>query len=236
MNFNIYCDESCHLENDGIQVMGLGAVWFPTHKKDEIFERIREIKVKHGLASYFEIKWHKISPAKESFYLDIIDYFFDDDDLHFRCLIIPDKSKLDHLTHNQTHDDFYYKMYFDLIKIILTPECGHHIYLDIKDTKSQDKIIKLQEYLRRTHYDFEKKIIKKVQHIRSHEAQALQLVDLLLGAIVYFHRGLTSSEPKVKIIQKIRRRSGYTLSQSTLPKENKLNIFIWRGREGNNGY
>jgi hypothetical protein len=24
---NIYCDESCHLENDGINVMGLGGLW-----------------------------------------------------------------------------------------------------------------------------------------------------------------------------------------------------------------
>ncbi|WP_461788664.1 DUF3800 domain-containing protein [Pedobacter sp.] len=231
-SFNIYCDESCHLENDGIKVMGLGAVWFPKHKKDEIFTRIREIKVKHGLPSYFEIKWHKVSPAQEEFYLDLIDYFFDDDDLHFRCLMVSDKDALDHKAYNQTHDDFYYKMYFDLIKIILTPECSHHIYLDIKDTKSQDKIVKLQEYLRKTHYDFEKKIIRKVQHIRSHEAQALQLVDLLLGAITYFHRGLQTSESKLKIIKKIKHRSGYSLIQSTLPKENKLNLFIWKGGGG----
>jgi hypothetical protein len=230
--FNIYCDESCHLENDRIDTMGLGAVWFPKHKREEIFDRIREIKVKHGLSSHLEIKWGKVSKSKEAFFLDVIDYFFDDDDLHFRCLVIPDKSKLDHKAHNQTHDDFYYKMYFDLIKIILTPECSHHIYLDIKDTKSQDKIIKLREYLRTTHYDFEKKIIKRVQHIRSHEAQALQLVDLLLGAVVYYHRGLQSNPSKLKVIEKIKRRSGYNLNQNTLPKESKLNLFIWKGGNG----
>lgn len=230
--YNIYCDESCHLENDGINIMGLGAVWFPLNKKEEIFDRVKEIKIKHGLPSYFEIKWNKVSPAKEAFFLDIIDYFFDDDDLHFRCLLVPDKSELDHASYNQTHDDFYYKMYFDLIKVILTPECSHNIYLDIKDTKSQDKIVRLQDYLRRTHYDFEKKIIKKVQHIRAHEAQALQLVDLLLGAVVYFHRGLQSSPTKLKVIQKIKHRSGYTLQQTTLPKESKLNLFIWKGGNG----
>lgn len=230
--YNIYCDESCHLENDGINTMGLGAVWFPKQKKEEIFDRIRRIKIKHGLPPWFEIKWHKVSPAKEAFFLDIIDYFFDDDDLHFRCLIVPDKSKLDHDAYNQTHDDFYYKMYFDLLKVILAPECSHHIYLDIKDTKSQAKILRLQEYLRSTHYDFEKKIIKKVQQIRSHEVQALQLVDLLLGAIVYFHRGIQTSQTKLKILQKIKYRSGYTLTQTTLPKESKLNLFIWKGGNG----
>ena len=27
--FNIYCDESCHLEHDRQQVMVLGAIWCP---------------------------------------------------------------------------------------------------------------------------------------------------------------------------------------------------------------
>ena len=30
--FNIYCDESCHLENDGQKAMVLGAVWCPLDK------------------------------------------------------------------------------------------------------------------------------------------------------------------------------------------------------------
>ena len=41
--------------------------------------------------------------------MSLINYFFDDDDLHFRAIIIPDKSILDHDKYNQTHDDFYYK-------------------------------------------------------------------------------------------------------------------------------
>ena len=80
--------------------------------------------------------------------------------MHFRALIIPDKSSLDHSGFNQTHDDFYYKMYFDLIKIILSPEYSYNIYLDIKDTQSEVKVNKLKEVLRSSHYDFEKRIIK----------------------------------------------------------------------------
>ncbi len=30
--FNVYCDESCHLENDHRKVMVLGAVWCPFDK------------------------------------------------------------------------------------------------------------------------------------------------------------------------------------------------------------
>ena len=120
--FNVYCDESCHLENDHQKVMVLGAVWCPFEKAHGIAVRIREIKLHHGLNPNFEIKWTKVSPGKKLFYLDVVDYFFDNDDLHFRALIVPDKSKLRHEAFAQSHDDWYYKMYFDMLKIILSPD------------------------------------------------------------------------------------------------------------------
>ena len=119
--FNIYCDESCHLEHDRRQVMVLGAVWCPLEKAHEIAVRLREIKGQYGFPLTFESKWVKVSPAQVQFYLDTMDYFFDDDDLQFRALIVPDKSLLRHDEHNQSHDDFYYKMYFDMLKVILSP-------------------------------------------------------------------------------------------------------------------
>ena len=83
--FNVYCDESCHLEHDHQTAMVLGAVWCPLEKSREIAVRLREIKQKNGLNRDFEVKWTKISPAKAVFYIDLIDYFFDDDfgDNHF---------------------------------------------------------------------------------------------------------------------------------------------------------
>lgn len=35
MLYNVYCDETCHLENDGINVMVLGAVWCPQSRLKE---------------------------------------------------------------------------------------------------------------------------------------------------------------------------------------------------------
>src|ERR1700694_1468079 len=94
--YAIYCDESCHLEHDHQRSMILGAIWCPHTKRREIAVRIREIKVRHGLAPWFEIKWGKVSFAQQQLYLDLVDYFFDDDDLCFRALIVPDKALLRH--------------------------------------------------------------------------------------------------------------------------------------------
>ena len=102
---NIYCDESCHLENDGINVMGLGGLWCNKDKIAEINQRIKDIKLRNGVSPKSEVKWTKVSPAKKQLYVDLITYFFDDDDLHFRGLIVPDKSLLNHEEYNQTHED-----------------------------------------------------------------------------------------------------------------------------------
>lgn len=233
--YNIYCDESCHLENDKQKAMVLGAVWCPVEKIKEISKRIREFKEKHGINRKFEIKWTKVSHAKINsqinFYLDIVDYFFDNDDLHFRCLVVEDKSRLNHNNFGQTHDEWYYKMYFDMLKVILNPESRYKIYLDIKDTRGGEKIKKLREVLCHNMYDFNHEIIEGTQLVRSEEIELIQVCDLLIGAMGYFYRGLKSNEGKMKIIERIKERSGYGLEKSTLYKEEKFNVFIWKASE-----
>jgi CxxC motif-containing protein len=238
---NIYCDESCHLKNDGENAMVLGAVWCKEYKKNEIFSRIKEIKAKHGLVPKvvrlkqthipsFEVKWNKVSDSKLEFYKELIDYFFTDDDLHFRVVVVPNKKELDYVTYNHTHDTFYYKMYFLMIEGILNPEHKHSIYIDIKDTRSRDKVHKLEDVLRNSQIDFSKQIIKKVQQIRSHEVELVQMADLLIGAISYVHRNLQSSAAKNSLVELIRHRSKYSLLRSTLIKESKFNILVWKSK------
>lgn len=228
--FNIYCDESCHLENDHQQVMVLGSVWCPLEKTKEIAIRIREIKQRHGLSSSFEIKWQKVSPAKQIFYMDLVDYFFDNNNLHFRALIVPDKSRLRHQDFSQNHDTWYYKMYFDMLKVLLVPQAEYRIYLNIKDTRGADKIGELHDVLCNNMYDFERKIIKRVQTIRSHEVEQLQLADLLIGIIGYANRGLETNQGKLALVERMQHRSGYNLTKSTLLREDKVNLFRWEAR------
>ncbi len=246
---NIYCDESCHLEHDRIPVMVLGAVWCPDRQVPEISRRVREFKQKHGILSQedlrgprreqFEVKWTKVSPARLSFYRDVIDYFFDDDHLHFRAVLI-DKTALDHDGWGQSHDDWYYKMMFRLLEPIIAPECQNRVYLDIKDTRSERKRAKLEEVLRNANYDFDTSIIDHVQQIHSFESEVLQLADLLIGAVAYHHRrrhgdlprsNRPLSEAKLALVRRIQQRSGKSLERTTLLRESKFNLLCWRPRE-----
>ena len=229
--FNVYCDESCHLEHDHQGVMILGAVWCPLDKTREIALDLRQIKVDHGLKPDFEIKWTKVSPAKIQFYEKVIDYFFDQQDLHFRALIVPDKSKLEHEAFGQNHDDWYFKMYFTMLKAVLSPEDHYRIYLDIKDSRSAQKVAKLHEVLSNSMYDFSRDIVERIQTVHSHEAEQLQLADLLIGAVSYVNRGLTTSPAKRSLIERIQKRSGYRLTLTTLLREEKVNIFRWDPKE-----
>jgi len=229
--YNIYCDESCHLEHDHIPVMVLGAVWCMKNSVREVSEMIRELKSKHNLSKGFEIKWTKVSPSKLSFYEEIIAYFFAEPRLHFRGLIIPDKGKLNHAAFMQNHDEWYYKMFFVLIKQILTPQDRYRIYLDIKDTRSQQKVNMLHDVLCNNIYDFDKSIIEKIQHVRSHEVEILQLTDLLIGLLGYLHRGLQTSGAKMKLIESAKAISGLNLAHTTLPREDKMNLLIWNPKE-----
>ena len=234
MSFNIYCDESCHLEHDGVNVMTLGAVWCPTEKVKDINARIRTIKSRNGIPTSMEMKWTKISPAKVDAYLDLVDYFFDDDDLHLRCLVVPNKSKLDHRKFHQSHDEWYYKMYFDMLKAILSPCELYEIYIDIKDSHSYTKAQKLREVCSNSMYDFSQHIIRKLQPIRSEEVQIMQIVDILIGAIAYENRvfpdGFEESPAKRDIIDRIKARSKYSLRRTTLLREDKCNLFVWEAQ------
>lgn len=234
MLYNVYCDETCHLEHDGINVMVLGAVWCPQNKLKEINQRIRAIKERNGVSPKMELKWTKISPAKIDLYQDIVNYYFDDDDLHFRAIIIPDKSKLDHVRFHQTHDEWYYKMYFDMLKVIFSPRDKYEVYIDIKDTNSYRKAQMLKEVCSNSMYDFSHTVIRRLQPIRSEEVQIMQLVDILIGAVGYenriFPNGFEKSVAKQRIIDLMKKRSGYTMTKTTLLREEKLNLLLWDAR------
>lgn len=230
--YNIYCDESCHCQNDGVSTMVLGVVWCPTSRSRGISEQIRDIKAAHGLSRQFEIKWTKVSRGRIDFYSRLVDFFMSETDLHFRAVLVPDKGLLDHKAHDQTHDDFYYKMFFCLLAPLIDPTAQYRIYMDIKDTRSEEKRARLERILRNQNYDSTNTIIERVKQIRSHESEIMQLADLLIGAVTYVNRGLSANEGKQAVIRRLQQLSGKSLQSTTWLREPKLNLLRWRADQG----
>ena len=230
--FNIYCDESCHLEHDKHRFMVMGALWCPVDKSAEIARKIRAIKVAVGLRPQFELKWVRTDNFTLPVYKQLVDYFFAEPDLHFRVLIA-DKQGLDHAKFAQTHDDWYYKMYFTLLSPIFDPANSYRIYLDIKDTRSACKMRKLEEVLRNSRYAIGRSIIARVQTVQSHEIEQLQIADLFIGAVQYGNNSERKNNAKFHLMRHIQGLSAHDWTKNTLVKAPKFNMFHWQGQNCN---
>lgn len=235
MNF-IYCDESCHLENDDSEVMVLGGIMIDKSNKNKFYDEIRSIKKKHGMSSWNEIKWTKVSNSKIDFYIEIIDYFFSND-ISFRALVAKNKKNLDHERYsNGDYDLWYYKMYFRLIDPILEWGNQYKIFIDIKDTNGGHRVEKLREVLCNNMYDYNGNVLKDIKQIVSNHSEVLQICDLLMGCISYYHRGLyneASDSGKNKLISHLIKNHKKNLDKSTytFQFEKKFNLFIWQPEE-----
>lgn len=236
--YNIYCDESCHLENDHIPIMLLGAVWCPKAQARDIANHIRRLKSQHNAKS--ELKWSKISShGRLSFYEALTRYFFANNALNFRCLVVVGKEGvLNHNYFNQgSHDSFYYKMYYQLLLNIIEQEDGQfNVFLDIKDTRGSRRLAILRDILQTKLRNRANKIIHNTQLVRSHESQLIQLSDFLTGAIAYENRHdiPKSNAGKVRIAELIRQSSRTDLCHSSPPWEKKFNLFIFKPRISGN--
>ena len=230
---NIYCDESCHLEHDNAKAMLMGAISCPASEKNRINAEIRSIKKKHGLSTWTEIKWTSVSPSKLLFYIDLVDYFVSEPALAFRAVVAKDKCNLNHARYNQgSHDLWYYKTYFYLLDAMIGYTEEYKIFIDIKDTCGGPKVKKLQEVLCNNKYDFKHEVIKGINQIKSNESEVLQLTDLIMGAVGFYHNGhydnAHSSQAKKAVVDKLFEKFRRPIIYGTSRGADKMDIFLWK--------
>lgn len=219
--FNIYCDESTHLPNDNKPFMLLGCINVAYPQIKMVKEQIKAIKQKYKFNG--ELKWSNIHEATFPMYLELIEYFFMTD-MKFRAVIV-DKSKIDENRPEYTFNDFYFRMYFQLLHQQTDLQFNYNVYFDIKDTCSARKLNELKNILRWN------ASIQNFQFIRSHESVFMQLADVLMGAINYnlrIQNGDIKGKvvAKRKIISKIEHHANILLNATTPLTKKKFNLFF----------
>ncbi|MBD5232971.1 MAG: DUF3800 domain-containing protein [Bacteroidales bacterium] len=219
--FNIYCDESTHLPNDGRPYMIYGYVSVASNQIKVIREQLKAIKAKYNFTG--EWKWTGIHDRTYQMYQELVEYFFSVSGLNFRAVVV-DKSQIDETRAEYTFNDFYFRMYFQLLHHKTDMSALHNIYFDIKDTCSQEKLHKLKEILK---YNTS---IGNFQFIRSHESVFLQLADVLMGAINYYLRILAEDIKgnviaKRRIIEYVKGHSAVPLTCTSPFSASKVNLF-----------
>lgn len=225
MSYEIYCDESRHIEKDlKDRFMVVGGVYLPASERDRIAVSINDLRQKHNCLG--EIKWNNVSPAKLQFFLDLVELFFSSPELFFRCIVI-DKATLKHEQYNQgSHDIFFYKAYYLLLKKPISYFKKCQTYIAYKDKFSGANSNELIRILKRK-FLLQINILDPII-IPAKDSVFIQLADLLIGAVGYQHNDYTSSKAKLEvcnlICSKIAKPS--LVFSSPYVKNIKFDIFI----------
>ncbi len=219
--FNLYCDESTHLIHDGHPYMLLSYISIAYPQIRLAKEEIKAIKRKFNYTE--ELKWTNVHSATYKVYAELVDWFFMND-LEFRAVVV-DKSQIDEQRADYSFNDFYFRMYFQLLHTKVDFQNRYNVFLDIKDTCSGEKLEKLKKIMS---YNSS---IGTLQFIPSRESVFIQLADVLMGAINYnlrIQKGDVKGNviAKLKLIEKIKRHSNISLNTMTPLSRNKFNLFF----------
>lgn len=105
MDYDIYCDESRQdllTSPASITVTNrfccIGGLMLTTKSRAALKAKIKELRDKHSV--FGEMKWGTVSENKLKIYADLIDLFFDTDELNFRTVVI-DAQKVDNVPFNR---------------------------------------------------------------------------------------------------------------------------------------
>lgn len=219
--FNLYCDESTHLIHDGHPYMLLSYISIAYPQIRLAKEEIKAIKRKFNYTE--ELKWTNVHSATYKVYAELLDWFFMND-LEFRAVVV-DKSQIEEKRADYSFNDFYFRMYFQLLHTKVDFQNRYNVFLDIKDTCSGEKLEKMKKIMS---YNSS---IGTLQFIPSRESVFIQLADVLMGAINYnlrIQKGDVKGNviAKLKLIEKIKRHSNISLNTTTPLSRNKFNLFF----------
>lgn len=233
----VYSDESCHL-GQANEFMVVGAIWCERSEVRNFTDRVKLLRVKHGISTLWETKWTKISGAKKNYYLDFVRAFFDEEGVNFRAVVIPTK-ELKHEQYRQTEDEFYYKMQYMMLKNIVAKKSSHErkdfkIFLDYKDSWSDVHSKRLAEFLQNT-----KVFVGDTfycQPVRSNESIMIQAADLFTGAVASANNNpQIRMQAKREVIDLIEELSNQKLTGKTPYGVDKFNLFRWHDGAGVRG-
>lgn len=227
--FNIYCDES-RVENKDSSKMVIGALIIPRSKKPKILRDLKYIYKKHTFAH--ELKWVKTTENYKDFYKSLIDYFIENNDIKFRCIIV-NKSKVDFKKyHNSDPELAFFKFYYLMLKSRLLNNNHYYIFLDKKPTRDKNRARALCLVLRSYVLMYKNKC--RVEHLQAYDSEEnilIQLSDYFTGLMGHACNRKSDKKTKWEIINylgdKLNRKN--VCNSSSLAEE-KFNVFCWKGK------
>lgn len=224
MKFNVYCDETLpDLFTTKVSTdkrLMIGSLWIETELYSDVKKQIKELRQKHNC--WGEIKWTKVSPSKEDFYLDLIDLFFSYGmQMRFRCIGI-DPRQVNWAYHSNDRELGFYKFYYFLLEKWIKDFNEYSIFCDSKVNRDLSRLNTLNDILQSVNWNAN---IKCVQALPSREVVLIQLTDLLLGAASSRINDIGHTNiAKIRILDSLEKHLGYKI-QPTSINQHKFNVF-----------
>ena len=151
MNFDIYCDESRQEyfttppRDSQERFVLIGGLWVITEKREHLKDQIRSLRVTHDV--HGEFKWTRVSPSRLDFYLELINLFFSNDDMRFRCLVLP-ANQLDAVRfHDGDNELMFYKFYYQLLHHWILDFNTYRVFTDLRTNRVRQRLERLREFL-----------------------------------------------------------------------------------------
>lgn len=233
MKLDVYCDESCSevlFDRTAHRYFALGSLWMAEEFREQFKDDIKKIKSDHNYE--LEIKWNKVSPKFFDFYKALLQYFFNNENLRFRVLIV-ESEKIDLVKfHKGDAELSFYKFYYQLLHHWILDFNEYSIFLDYKTNKEKSRLHILREVLTSASLS---SVISNVQSIHSKESLGIQLADFLLGIVSSkFNQTAKKEGSKDKLINLTENILGKNISP-TIKNESKFNIFDLNFKVADNG-
>lgn len=232
MKFEVYCDETLPdlftSERPSAQYLMIGSLWLPADSREVAKARITELRHKHNV--FGEIKWRKISPSKQAFYIELIDLFMGFGlDMRFRCIAV-DRNEVNMGRHNGDAELGFYKFYYQTLHHWILDNNEYRIFCDLKLNRDRSRISTLKTVLGHANRTSE---IELVQSLPSPEVVLLQLCDVLLGtASARMNNRANMGTGKEAVVNHLERRLDRDTLGPTAAAERKFNIFRIRLQGG----
>ncbi|WP_099467429.1 DUF3800 domain-containing protein [Konateibacter massiliensis] len=235
MLFDIYCDESRQdllVNKNSIKENNkyccIGGLMAPNKDRATIKQRITNLCHKHQV--YGELKWGSVSNNKLLFYVELIELFFELEELNFRTIVIDAEEVNNTLFNNSDQELGYYKFYYQLLNHWLESNDKYRIYTDFKTNKERTRLEDLKMYLNKSS-PIER--VELIQAINSKESVLLQMQNVIMGAVCYYFNYGKKGDSVAKnvIINTIEENLGHSIKPTNrnLKKFNVFKIDLQKG-------
>jgi len=223
MNFEVYCDESgleALSDKEAHRFAGIGGIWLPAEYRDVLKDALNKVKDKYKI--YGEFKWQKISPRYIDFYKELLDYFFQTEQLRFRIVLI-EAQKVDHIGFNNKDSELgFYKFYYQLLHHWIFDFNQYSIFVDFKVNRNKSRLKELRKVLENANLTSN---INQVQGLPSEQSLGIQLADFLTGLVSAKFNEEISGKAKIELIDYAENKYLGRPITSTSKWEEKFNVF-----------